>query len=152
MAKPTATQTFSTERRIVVLIHSAIAGASIAAALELASRETLSSLLMMSLGCFAVAVPASVALVILFQVIYELGMGSRQAAAPENQSWPMLSYLLAVVDQITCYVGFLLIFWNFHWIVGMLFVVSTTVAYATVWMAEKRLRKTQKLTKEAKTT
>ena len=62
-----------TERRVIILIHSAIAGASIAATLELASRETHPPLLLFSLGSFAIAIPAALALVILSQVVYELG-------------------------------------------------------------------------------
>ena len=49
-------RTSSAERRVVILVHSAIAGASLAASLELASRETLTLLLLTALGCFAVAV------------------------------------------------------------------------------------------------
>ena len=147
MDDQTEAKTYSAERRVVILVHGAIAGASLAAALELASRETLSPLLLTALGCFAVAVPASIALVVLSQVIYELGKGSPSDARFGNQNGPALSVVLAVVDQIACYVGFLLIFWSFHWIIGMIFLVSTIVAFAALWMEERHLRNTKKIIK-----
>ena len=149
MDDQTEAKTFSAERRIVILVHGAIAGASIAASLELASRETLSPLLLTALGCFAVAVPASIALVVLCQVIYELGKGSPPDGKFGNQNWPALSVVLSVVDQIACYVGFLLIFWSFHWIIGMIFLVATIVAFATLWMEEMHLCNTKKIRKES---
>ena len=138
----------SAERRVVILVHSAIAGASLAASLELASRETLTLLLLTALGCFAVAVPTSIALVILSQVIYELGKGAQPDLGLRNQNWPALSVVLAVVDQLACYLGFLLIFWNFHWIIGMIFLVATIIAFATLWMEERHLRDTKQVIKE----
>jgi hypothetical protein len=128
------------ERRVVTIIHSAIAGASIAAVLELASRETLDPLLLVALGCFAISIPAAIALVVMSQVIYELGKQSAEAEILA-QSWPTPSYILAVGDQITCFLGFLAIFWHFHWIIGAVFLVATALAYATIWMAETSLRR-----------
>jgi len=143
MDDQTEAKTFSAERRVVILVHGAIAGASLAASLELASRETLNPLLLTALGCFAVAVPASIALVVLSQVIYELGRGSQPDTGLGGQNWPALSVVLAVVDQIACYLGFLLIFWGFHWIIGMIFLVATIVAFATIWLEERHLRNTK---------
>jgi ABC-type protease/lipase transport system fused ATPase/permease subunit len=50
--------------------------------------------------------------------------------------------VLAVVDQLACYLGFLAIFWYFHWIIGTIFLAATVVAFLTLWTAEKRLRET----------
>jgi hypothetical protein len=141
--------TLPAERRVVVLVHSAIAGASLAASLELASRETLNPLLLTALGCFAIAVPASIALVVLFQVIYELVSVSQPNGEVGNENWPVFSYVLAIVDQIACYLGFLLVFWNFHWIIGMIFLIATILAFITTWMAERSLRNTTNPTKES---
>lgn len=132
-------------RRVVILVHSAIAGASIAASLELASRETLTPLLLLALGCFAVAIPTAVAVVILFQIIYELVKAPQPEEKPEVQTWPRLSYILAVADQISCYIGFLALFWHFSWIIGMIFLITTTLAFLTTWIAEKSLRRTEKM-------
>lgn len=128
------------ERRIITLVHSAIAGGSIAATLELASRETLTPLLLAALGCFAVAIPAAIALVILAQVIYELGKQIYPDASIESQHWPPLSFVLAIIDQVACYGGFLLLFWHFHWVIGSVFLSATALAFITTWMAEKGLR------------
>ena len=138
-------KTPSTERRIVILVHGAIAGAGIAASLELASRETLSSLLLFALGCFAVTIPSAIALVILAQVIYEVGKASTPDGESQEQNWPVFSYVLAVVDQIGCYLGFVALFWHFSWIIGMIFLLATTVAYVTIWVAAKSLRRTMKM-------
>ena len=129
-----------TERRVIILIHSAIAGASIAATLQLASRETYPPLLLFSLGSFAIAIPAALALVILSQVVYELGKQYFANDSAENQSWPASSFVLAVVDQVACYLGFLGIFWYFHWIIGAIFLAATVVGFLTLRTAEKGLR------------
>lgn len=141
METPKKNRSSIAERR-VILIHSAIAGASIAATLELASRETHPPLLLFSLASFAIAIPAALALVILSQVIYELGKQYVANGGIENQSWPALSFVLAVVDQVACYLGFLAIFWYFHWIIGTIFLAATVIAFLTLWTAEKRLRET----------
>lgn len=143
MSTPATYNTNPAERRIITLVHSAIAGASIAATLELASRELLSPLLLTALGCFAIAIPSAVALVILSQIILELGKTQPEVGI-HNQAWPLLSYILAVVDQLACYGGFLLVFWHFHWVVGIIFLAATAIAYLMIWMAEKSLREKKK--------
>jgi hypothetical protein len=132
--------TFSAERRIVTLIHSAIAGASIAATLELASRENLDVLLLVSLACFAVALPAAIALVVLSQVIYAVGKQPESGNVRSSKSWPVLTSVLAVADQLACFGGFLALFWHFHWIVGAIFLFAAALAYLTLWVAERRMR------------
>jgi hypothetical protein len=133
--------TFPEERRIAVLVHSAIAGASIAATFALVARSVLEPLLLIALGCFAVAIPSAIAMVILSQVIYEVARQNTSDHMTENQYWPALSYVLAVVDQIACYFGFVLLFWFFHWIIGGIFLLATVLALLTTWMAEWRIRK-----------
>jgi hypothetical protein len=139
-------------RRIVILVHSAIAGASIAAVLELASRETLGPLMLLALGCFAIAIPCAVAVVILFQVIYELGKTPMPEGRSSVEHLPMWSYLLAVTDQLSCYIGFLALFWHFSWIIGLIFLITTAFAFLTTWMAERNLRRIKKMHIAEKTT
>lgn len=129
------------ERRIAVLVHSAIAGAGIAATFALVARAVLEPLLLVALGCFAVAIPSAIAMVILSQVIYDVARQNTSDPATENQYWPALSYVLAVVDQIACYFGFVLLFWFFHWIIGVIFLLATVLALLTTWMVEWRMRK-----------
>ena len=145
MDTQTELETSPAARRVVILVHSAIAGASIAASLELASRETLSPLMLLALGCFAVAIPSAIALVIISQVIYELVNVSKPYAGSEAQNWPRFSYLLAVADQLCCYIGFLALFWHFSWIIGVIFLITSAVAFMTTWMAEKSLRRPKKM-------
>jgi hypothetical protein len=133
--------TFPEERRIAVLVHSAITGASIAATFALVTRTVLEPLLLVALGCFAVAIPSAIAMVILSQVIYDVARQDTTDLANEYHYWPVLSYVLAVGDQIACYIGFLLLFWFFHWIIGVTFLLATVLALLTTWMAEWRMRK-----------
>jgi hypothetical protein len=129
------------ERRIVVLVHSAIAGGSIAAVLELATRETLTMLQLIALGCFAIAVPTAIAMVILSRVLLVLEEPSELAASSKGQSWPALSYALAASDQVACYLGFLALFWHFQWIVGTIFLLATVFALYVTWMTDRNLHK-----------
>ena len=124
-----------------MLVHSAIAGASIAANFALVTRTVLEPLLLVALGCFAVAIPSAIAMVILSQVIYDVARQNAFDLATENQIWPALSYVLAVVDQIACYFGFVTLFWFFHWIVGVIFLLATVLALLTARMAERKMRK-----------
>ena len=151
MESQTESLTLRAERRIVILVHSAIAGASIAASLELASRETLTPLLLIALGCFAVTIPAAIALVILSQVISEVTEALETSEGLESQGWPSLSYVLAVTDQIACYLGFLLIFWHFHWLIGVIFLIATGLALVTTWMAGRTLRRIEKTVRKTQT-
>ena len=140
MNTQTHEETFPEERRIAVLVHSAIAGASIAATFALVTRTVLEPLLLVALGCFAVAIPSAIAMVILSQVIYDVARQNAFDLATENQIWPALSYVLAVVDQIACYCGFVMLFWFFHWIIGVLFLLATVLALLTARMAEGKMR------------
>jgi hypothetical protein len=128
------------ERRIVVLVHTAIAGGSMAAVLELATRETWTMLQLIALGCFAVAVPTAIAMVILSRVLLVLEGPTELAASSEGQSWPALSYALAASDQVACYLGFLALFWHFQWIVGTIFLFATVFALSVTWMTDRTLR------------
>ena len=129
------------ERRVVVLVHSAIAGGSIAAVLELAARETITTLQLVALSCFAVAVPTAIAMVILSRVLLVLEGPTSLDTGTEGQSWPLLSYALAASDQVACYLGFLAIFWQFHWIVGTIFLLTTIFALSVTVMTDRKLRR-----------
>jgi hypothetical protein len=140
MNTQSSTEITSEERRVVVLVHSAIAGGSIAAVLELATRETLTTLQLIALGCFAVAIPTAIAMVILSRVLFVLEGPADLAAGSEGQSWPALS-ALAASDQVACYLGFLALFWHFQWIVGTIFLLATVFALYVTWMTDRKLRR-----------
>ena len=129
------------EHRVVVLVHSAIAGGSIAAVLELTSRETVTPLQLVALGCFAVAVPTAIAMVILSRVLLVLEGPTSLDASTEGQSWLLFSYALAASDQVACYLGFLALFWHFHWIVGTIFLLATVFALSVTWVTDRKLRR-----------
>ena len=126
--------------RLGILIHTAIAGASIAAVIQLASRETLDQLKMLSILCFALAIPASVALIFISNLLYPEGMRSAMAIRMEKQKWPLLAYLVAIAEQISFFGGFLLLFWSFQPVAGILFLASSLLAFITVYQVENKLK------------
>ena len=60
-----------------------------------------------------------------------------------GQEWPVLSWVLAVADQLACFGGFLALFWHFHAIIGAIFLFATSLAYLTTWLAEWKMRSKQ---------
>jgi hypothetical protein len=75
-------------------VHTAIAGASFAAVVQLASRENLNQVLILSIFCFAVAIPASVAMVFISQLAIPEGMKFSETSQMEKKRLPLLSYLI----------------------------------------------------------
>jgi len=126
--------------RLGILIHTAIAGASIAAVIELASRETLDPLKMLSIYCFAFAIPASVAMIFISNLLYPEGMRSTLANRMETQKWPILTYFVAFAEQSSFFGGFLLLFWSFRPVAGILFLASSLLAFITVYQIELKLK------------
>jgi hypothetical protein len=126
--------------RLGILIHTAIAGASIAAVIQLASRESLAPVQLLSIFCFAIAIPASVAMIFISQLLYPEGMRSTFAMRMELQKWPLLSYFMAFAEQISFFGGFLALFWSFRPVAGILFLGASLLALITVSQVEKRLK------------
>jgi hypothetical protein len=87
--------------RLGILVHTAIAGASFAAVIQLASRENIDHVLILSIICFAIAIPASVAMVFISQMVYPEGKIFREASQMEKGRAPILSYLIPVVEQVS---------------------------------------------------
>ena len=79
--------------RLGILVHTVITGASFAAVIQLASREKLNQVLILSIFCFAVAIPASVAMIFISQLVIPEGMKFSEASQMEKQRLPLLSYL-----------------------------------------------------------
>ncbi|MGE5222468.1 MAG: hypothetical protein ACM3PY_08530 [Omnitrophica WOR_2 bacterium] len=134
--------------RLGILVHTAIAGASVAAVVQLASREVISQVLLFSTFCFSIAIPTSVAMVFISQLIYPEGVKSSSASRLEKQKEPLLSYLVAFAEQISFFVGVLTIFWNFHPAAGVLFLVFSLLAILTINQVEKRLKSPLPILKE----
>ena len=59
--------------RLGILVHTAIAGASFATVIQLASRENIDQVLILSIFCFAIAIPASVGMVFISQLAFPEG-------------------------------------------------------------------------------
>lgn len=125
--------------RIGLLMHTAIAGASIAAVVQLASRESMTQVLLLSVICFAITIPTSVAMIFISQLIYPQGINSIFARRMEMQKWPVLSYLIAGAEQCTFFGGFLALFWSFQPVAGVIFLAASILAVLTAYQVEKKV-------------
>lgn len=125
--------------RLAILVHPAIAGASFAAVIQLASRENLDQVLIFSVFCFAIAIPASVAMVFISQLAIPEGVKYRGASQMERKRLPLLSYLIPLAEQLSFFAGVLALFWSFHPIASILFLVVSFLALLAVKQIEKIL-------------
>jgi hypothetical protein len=125
--------------RLGILVHTAIAGASFAAVIQLASRENLNQVLILSIFCFAVAIPASVAMVFISQLATPEAMIFRGANQTERKRLPLLSYLIPLAEQVSFFAGVLTLFWSFHPTASILLLVVSFLALLAVKQVEKLL-------------
>jgi hypothetical protein len=125
--------------RLGILVHTAIAGASFAAVIQLASRESLDQVLILSVYCFAVAIPASVAMVFISQLVIPEGMKFSKASPVERKRLPLLAYLIPVAEQVSFFAGVLALLWSFSPIAPILFSVVSVLALLAVRQVEKAL-------------
>lgn len=125
--------------RLGVLVHTAIAGASFAAVIQLSSREKLDQVLILSIFCFVVAIPASVAMVFISRLAIPEGMDFSEGSQWEKRKLPLLSYLLPLAEQVSFFAGVLALFWSFHPIASIMFLVVSFLALLAVKQLEKML-------------
>jgi hypothetical protein len=125
--------------RLGILLHTAIAGASFAAVIQLASRESIDQVLLLSIFCFAIAIPASVAMVFISQLAIPEGMKFSEASQMNKKRLPLLSYLIPVAEQVSFFVGVLALFWSFNPIASILFFGMSLLALMAVKQVEKIL-------------
>lgn len=125
--------------RLGILVHTVIAGASFAAVTQLASRENIDQVLTLSIFCFAIAIPASVAMVFISQLAFPEGKRLKGASPIEKKRSPNISYLVPVVEQVSFFAGVLALFWSFHPIASILFFVASFLALLAVKQVEKTL-------------
>ena len=125
--------------RLGILVHTAIAGASFAAVIQLASRENLNQLLILSIFCFSIAIPASVAMVFISQLAIPERMTFREESQMENKRLPLLTYLIPLAEQVAFFAGVLALFWSFHPIAPILFLVVFLLSLLAVKQIEKIL-------------
>lgn len=125
--------------RLGILVHTAIAGASFAAVIQLASRESLNQVFLISIFCFAVAIPTSVAMVFISQLAVPEGVKSRAAGQTGKKGLPLLSYLIPIIEQVSFLGGILALFWGFHPIAPILFLGVSFLALLGVRQVEKLL-------------
>ena len=125
--------------RLGILVHTAIAGASFAAVIQLASRENLNQVLLISICCFAVAIPASVAMVFISQLAIPEGMKFSEASQMEKKRLPLLTYFIPFAEQMSFIAGVLTLFWSFHPIASILFMAVSFLALLAVKQVEKIL-------------
>ncbi len=120
------------EWRLATLVHSAIAGASLAATIELANSQTLSSWLLAASILFALALPASVATVVELLYFQDRDKSQFLEAEKGHPFWSKVSSLLALIAQLACFGGFLMLFWHVSWIAGVAFITTSLIAFVTL--------------------
>lgn len=138
LSRPQSSSVSDDEWRFATLAHSAIAVASLTAAVQLASRETLPDLLTAATVCFAVALPTSIGVVALARFAQIESRSTSSSVTLSSRSWPGLFYLIGVIDQIACFSGILLLFWSFHWIAGVALLSAALIAYLTALLMARR--------------
>ncbi|HEX5696322.1 MAG TPA: hypothetical protein VFZ15_08035, partial [Acidimicrobiia bacterium] len=102
-------------------------------------RPAVDQMHLVSLGAFAIAIPAAIAIVVLASFIFGVNQTTQDTS---GGVWPRSSYLFAILDQIACYAGFAILFFNFHVIVGAAFVTVTLMAYGMLWSANQSIKST----------
>jgi uncharacterized membrane protein YesL len=120
------------EWRLATLVNSAIAGVSLAATVELANSQALSTWLQVASVLFALALPASVSSVVLLQYFQARNQSQYVEAVMKHPLWSWISSLLALMAQVACFGGVLLLFWHIHWIAGVAFISTSLIAVATL--------------------
>ncbi len=120
------------EWRLVTVVHSAIAGVSLAAVVELANSQNLSIWLLIASVLFALALPSSVSSVVIL-MYFQPRKKSQPIAAVINRSiWSGVSSLLALIGQLACFGGVLMLFWHIHWSAGVAFISTSMIAVVTL--------------------
>ena len=124
--------------KLIILIHSALAGASVAAVIQISGRELTSLPLLVALSCFAITIPFSLLVILLLN--YRLLERARWGKAERHriQYWPS-SFFLQIFRYITytaSFGGFLALFWNFHAVIGLIFLVTSAIAMGTALAGE----------------
>ena len=116
------------EWRLATLVNSAIAGVSLAAIVELANSQALSTYLLAASVLFALALPSSVSSVVLLQYFQARNQSQYVEAVMKHPLWSWISSLLTLVAQVACFGGVLLLFWHIHWIAGVAFMSTSLIA------------------------
>ena len=120
------------EWRLATLVHSAIAGVSLAATVELANSPSLSSWLLAASVLFALALPSSVSSVVMLLYFQARDKSQAGKVIMKHQLWSGISTLLALVAQLACFGGVLLLFCHLHWIAGVTFAATSLIAVITL--------------------
>jgi uncharacterized membrane protein YesL len=120
------------EWRLATLVHSAIAGVSLAATVELANAQDLSNLLLAASFLFALALPSSVSSVVLLLYFQARNPSQPKEGGMKHPLWSGISSMLALMAQLACFGGVLLLFWHIHWIAGVAFVSTSLIAVVTL--------------------
>lgn len=118
----------SEEWRLATITHSAIAGVSLAAIVELANSQALSTYLLTASVFFALALPSAVSSVVLLQYFQARNQSQYDKAVRKHPFWSGISSFLAFVAQLACFGGVLMLFWHINWIAGVAFLATSLIA------------------------
>ena len=119
------------EWRLATLVHSAIAGVSLAAIVELANSQNLSNWLLIASILFALALPSSVSTVVIL-MYFQPRKKHQVIEAVSRPIWSGISSLLVLISQLAGFGGVLLLFWHLHWSAGVAFLSTSVIAVVTL--------------------
>lgn len=120
------------EWRLATLVHSAIAGVSLAATVELANAQILSNGLLIASVLFALALPSSVSSVVTLLYFQARESAQLGEAAVKHPVGSRIGSLLALLAQVAGFGGVLMLFWHLHWLAGIAFVSTSVIAIMTL--------------------
>lgn len=120
------------EWRLATLAHSAIAGVSVAAIVELANSQAPSNWLLAASVLFALALPSSVSSVVILLYFRARNQSQYVEAMMKHPVWSVISSLLALIAQLACFGGILLLFCQLSWMAGVAFTFTSVIAVVTV--------------------
>ncbi len=123
--------------RLGILMHPAIAGASFAAVIQLATRESLSLEAVVSVCSFAIAIPASIAMVYISQLVIPEGTELGETSQVSRKRVPLFMYLIALTEQLSFFVGVAALLWSLHVAAAGLFLLVTVAAVLAVNQVER---------------
>jgi uncharacterized membrane protein YesL len=120
------------EWRLATLVHSAIAGVSLAATVELATVQSPSTWLLAASILFALALPAAVSSVVILMYFEPRNKSRPTEALRKGSIGSGISSFLALMSQLAGFGGVLMLFWQLHWVAGVVFLAVSLLAVVTL--------------------
>jgi hypothetical protein len=114
-----------------------LAGASFVATTQIVTKTDVVGMLFIAVCCFSISLPFLVA---CFFRPPSSWTPSPDKAASTPLNWRYAGAFMAFIISIAiCLIGIMCIFWNFHWILGILFLLSTLSGIGHIYFSSEKL-------------